>query len=77
MNSFPGFGCVISSPARVFTDTSVHPTLSTVMVWPTLPTTGEDVLFEEVLDEVELIDEEVLEEESDEFVVEEAFGLLP
>jgi len=47
------------------------------MVWPTLPTTGEDVLFEEVLDEFELVDEEVLEEESDEFVVEEAFGLLP
>ncbi len=58
------------SPESVFTDTSIQPTLSTVMVSPTLPTTGADVLFEvevvleddeEVLFEVEV----VLDEESE------------
>ena len=77
MNSFPVFGWVMSSPAIVFTETSVQATLSTVMACPTLPTTGAVVLFEDVLDEVEDVDEEVLDEESDEFVVVEAFGLLP
>lgn len=67
MNSFPGLGCVNSSDASTFTDKSVHATLSTVMVSPTLPTADADVLFEVVLvldddEEVLLEDEVVLDE---------------
>src|SRR5205809_50762 len=68
MNSFPGLGCVNSSDASTLTDKSVHATLSTVMVSPTLPTTGAEVLFEvEVVldDDVEVLFEVMLVEESE------------